>query len=542
MSDDSPRPDISDIPEAVARPKRRFSFQLVWIIPIVAALIGITLAVRAYIERGETITITFVTGEGLEAGKTNIRYKEVEIGRVEKIVISEDRSHVIVTARVNRESKGFLVEDTGFWVVRPRISGGYISGLTTLMGGTYIGMDVGKSKEPASTFKGLEVPPVVTMDVPGSTFYLHAADLGSLSITSPVFFRRLRVGQVVAYDLDKDGRGITFTIFINAPYDQYVRSNTRFWNASGIDFALNTNGLKVKTESLVSILFGGIDFEAPEGKNEAARAAPNSAFTLFADKEDAMLHAETARTFLLIFRESVRGLSVDSPVEYHGVKLGGVTRISLEFDPRSKEPFIEVEIELYPERMHWPGMAELTPLGHSHEYINELIARGLRARLGSGNPLTGQRYVALDFIPRAPKAKVDWGRRPPVFPTTGSGQVDIQESLARIAEKIDKMPLEEIAAEVRQAVRSLDQSLKSADALIKRVNGEIVPEARAVLDEAHKTLGAARGVLSTDAPLQNDLRDALRELSRAAGSVRILMDYLERNPESLIRGKRGDGR
>ncbi len=311
MSDDSRRPDISDIPEAVARPKRRFSFQLVWIIPIVAALIGITLAVRAYIERGQTITITFVTGEGLEAGKTNIRYKEVEIGRVEKIVISEDRSHVMVTARVNRESKGFLVEDTRFWVVRPRISGGYVSGLSTLMGGTYIGMDVGKSKEPASKFKGLEVPPVVTMDVPGSTFYLHATDLGSLSIASPVFFRRLPVGQVVAYDLDKDGRGVTFTIFINAPYDRYVRSNTRFWNASGIDFALNANGVKVKTESLVSILLGGIDFEAPAGKNEAARAAPNSTFTLFANKEDAMLHAEAARTFLLKFRESVRGLAVD---------------------------------------------------------------------------------------------------------------------------------------------------------------------------------------------------------------------------------------
>jgi paraquat-inducible protein B len=542
MSDDLHRPEIADIPEAVAQPKRRFSLQLVWIIPIVAALIGITLAVRAYVERGQTITITFITGEGLEAGKTNIRYKEVEIGKVEKIVISEDRSHVIVTARVNRESKGFLVEDTRFWVVRPRISGGYVSGLNTLLGGTYIGMDVGKSKEQAATFKGLEVPPVVTTDVPGSTFYLHAADLGSLSITSPVFFRRLNVGQVVAYDLDKDGRGVTFTIFINSPYDQYVRSNTRFWNASGIDFALNASGLKVKTESLVSILLGGIDFEAPEGKSDAARAAPNSAFTLFADREDAMLHAETARTFLLIFRESVRGLSADSPVEFHGVRLGGVNKISLEFDPRRKEPFIAVEIELYPERMHWPGMAESTPLGGSRKYINDLVSRGLRARLASGNPITGQRYVALDFIPKAPKAKVEWGKRPPLFPSTSSGQVDIQESLARIARKIDKMPLEELAAELRQAVRSLDQTLNSADTLIKRVDAEIVPEARAVLDEAHKTLGDARGVLATDAPLQNDLRDALRELSRAAGSVRILMDYLERNPESLIRGKRGDGR
>ena len=542
MSDNQPVPDISEIPEAVAAPKRRFSFQLVWIIPIVAAIIGLTLAVRAYIERGEIISITFVTGEGLEAGKTNIRYKEVEIGRVEKIVISEDRSYVIVTARVNRESKSFLVEDTRFWVVRPRISGGYVSGLETLMGGTYIGMDVGKSKETATTFKGLEVPPVVTMDVPGSTFFLHAADLGSLNIASPVFYRRLQVGQVVAYLLDKNGQGITFTVFINSPYDQYVRSNTRFWNASGIDFALNASGLKVKTGSLVSILLGGIDFEAPEGKLEANRAAPNTGFTLFTSREDAMRHAEIARTFLLVFRESVRGLSVDSPVDFRGVQLGEVTRVSLEFDRQRREPFIAVEMELYPERMHWSGTTQSTPPGNSRAYFNDLIARGLRARLASGNPITGERYIALDFIPQAPKAKMDWGKKPPLFPTTTAGKVDLQESLARIAKKIEAMPLDELVTEVRQAVKSLDQSLKSADTLMKRVDADIVPGAEALLDEAHKTLGDARGVLGTDTPLQSNLRDTLRELSRAAESVRILMDYLERNPESLIRGKRGDGR
>jgi len=542
MSDDHPRPDMSDIPEAVAAPKRRFSFQLVWIIPIVAAIIGLTLAVRAYIERGEIITITFVTGEGLEAGKTNIRYKEVEIGRVEKIVISEDRSHVIVTARVSRESKNFLVEDTRFWVVRPRISGGYVSGLETLMGGTYIGMDVGKSQETATTFKGLEVPPVVPMDVPGSTFFLHADDLGTLNIASPVFYRRLQVGQVVAYALDKNGQGITFTIFINSPYDKYVRSNTRFWNASGINFALNASGLKVKTGSLVSILLGGIDFEAPEGKLDAARAAPNTGFTLFTSRDDAMRHSEVARAFLLVFRESVRGLSVDSPVEFRGVQLGQVTRVSLEFDRQRREPFIAVEMELYPERMHWAGTSQSTALGNSRAYIDDLIARGLRARLASGNPITGERYIALDFIPQAPKAKVNWGKNPPLFPTTTAGQVDLQESLARIARKIEAMPLDELVTEVRQAVKSLDKSLKSADTLMKRVDADIVPGAQALLDEARKTLGEARGVLGTDTPLQSNLRDTLRELSRAAESVRILMDYLERNPESLIWGKRGDGR
>ncbi len=235
MNDAPTGPDISEIPEAVAAPKRRWSIQLVWIIPIIAAIIGGTIAVRAILERGRTITISFKTGEGLEAGKTKIKYKDVDIGKVENIEIAKDRSHVIVTARVGRESKGFLMDDTRFWVVRPRIYGGYVSGLGTLMGGTYIGVDVGKSGKSAYEFKGLEVPPVVTSEEQGTTYYLHASDLGSLNISSPIYFRRLQVGQVAAYDLDKDGSGVTFTIFINSPYDRFVRAKLPFWHASGID-------------------------------------------------------------------------------------------------------------------------------------------------------------------------------------------------------------------------------------------------------------------------------------------------------------------
>jgi paraquat-inducible protein B len=540
MSDAPPEPDISGIPEAVVVPKRRYSIQLVWIIPIIAALIGGTLAVRAFLERGRIITITFKTGEGLEAGKTEIKYKDVEIGKVKNIAIAEDRSHVIVTARMAWESKGFLVEDTRFWVVRPRIQGGYISGLSTLMGGTYIGMDVGISAKPSRTFKGLEVPPVVTRDVPGTTFFLHATDLGSVDITSPIYFRRLQVGQVTAYNLNRDGRGVTFAIFINSPYDQYVRSNTLFWKASGIDLTLNANGLKVNTESLVSILLGGLAFQVPEDKSGSPRALPNSNFNLFANKEEAMRFGETARPFRLVFRESVRGLSIDSPVEFQGVPLGEVSNIKLEFDPRMRKPYIAVEIMLYPERLHGPGVSRSSSEGDSHALINELVDRGLRARLGSGNLLTGQRYIALEIFPKAPKVKINWSQRPPELPTTRAGEEELQESLARIARKIEKMPLEEIAAEVRQAARSLDQSLQSADRLLKQVDAEIVPEARAVLDEARKTLGDARGVLSTDAPLLNDLRETLRELSRAAWSVRVIVDYLELYPESLIRGKKGD--
>ena len=542
MSDASPRPDISDIPEAVAKPKRRWSIQLIWMVPIIAVLIGGTLAVRAFLEHGRTITITFKTGEGLETGKTKIKYKAVEIGKVESIAIAEDRSHVIVTAQLRRDAKGFLVQDTRFWVVRPRISGGYVSGLGTLMGGTYIGMDVGKSTEPSRDFKGLEVPPVVTSDVQGTTFVLHAADLGSLYITSPIFFRRLQVGQVSGYDLDREGRGVTFTVFINSPYDRYVRTNTVFWHASGIDLSLSADGLKVNTESIVSILLGGIAFQTTEDKGEASRASPNSAFTLFDNREDAMKHAEVASTFLLVFRESVRGLSVDSPVMFRGVPLGEVTKINLNFDPRGKDFYITVAIRLYPERLRRQQAPGINPQEDLRAFINELIDHGLRAQLGSGNLLTGQRYIALEFSPKAPKVKVNWSQMPPEFPTIPAGQEDIQAALTRIARKIEKMPLEELTAEVRHTVRTLDHSLQSADRLVKRVDAEIVPEARALLDEARNTLGEAKEVLSTDAPLQQDLQDTLRELSRAARSVRVLMDYLERYPEALIRGKKGDGR
>jgi len=378
--------------------------------------------------------------------------------------------------------------------------------------------------------------------VPGTTYFLHAAELGSLNITSPIFFRRLQVGQVVAYDLDRDGRGVTFTIFINSPNDRYVRANTLFWHASGIDLSLSAGGLKVKTESIVSILLGGVAFQTPEDKGEAPRAVQNTAFSLFADREDAMKHAETSRSFLLVFRESVRGLSVNSPVEFRGVPLGEVSNIKLTFDERAKDFSIAVEIRLFPQRLRGADASGPRPLENSQTFINDLVGRGLRARLGSGNLLTGQRYVSLDILPHSPKAKVDWSRTPPQLPTAKSGGEEFQESLARISRKIENMPLEEIAGEVRQAVRSLDKTLRSADRLVKRTDAEIVPEARALLAEARTTLSEAREVLSSDTPLQQDLRDTLRELSRAARSVRILVDYLELNPESLIRGKKGDGR
>lgn len=548
MSEMQQEPGLYDIPEAVPEPKKRFSLQLVWLIPIVAAIIGGTLTVKTYLQKGPTITISFKTGDGLEAGKTKVKYKDVEVGLVKDVTIARDITHVIATVELKKEVTPYLVEDTKFWVVRPRISGGGITGLGTLMGGSYIGVDVGRSKQPQRAFTGLETAPAVAMDVPGSRFQLHSPDLGSLDIGSPVYFRRIQVGQVVSYELDKDGTGVTFKVFVAAPYDKYVRANTRFWNATGVDLTIDANGLKLDTQSLMSILIGGIAFQTLDEGGEAAPTLANTAFTLFATRDEAMKNRDTiSQSFVMIFKESVRGLSPAAPVDFRGLTVGEVSGIHVAHDARTKEVNMLVEMRIYPERLRSRVVGAAPDPKEYSAILNEMVAHGLRAQLKSGNMLTGQLIVALDFFPNAPKANVNWATNPPRFPTTPGSLVELQETLMRIVKKLEKLPLDELAGDVRQTVQTLNVTLKDADTMIRKVDKEMLPEmrmtleeARKTLEEGRKTLSAAKQTLSADAPLQQDLRETLRELARTAQSLRVLTDYLERHPESLIRGKQED--
>ena len=249
------------MPEAVVQTRSRIS--LVWLIPLVAAAIGAWLAYKAYSEQGPEIAISFKTAEGLQAGKTKLRYKQVEFGVVERIELSPDISKVIVTARLEKGSEKFLTDKTRFWVERARVSAGSVQGLGTLLGGAYIGIDPVATGKPTNEFTGLEVPPVVTAGEPGRHFMLHAKELGSVEVGAPVYFRQIRVGEVVSYVLDDSGASVDIQIFVEAPHDQRVRENTRFWNASGVNVSLGAGGLQIDTASLTSILIGGIAFENP---------------------------------------------------------------------------------------------------------------------------------------------------------------------------------------------------------------------------------------------------------------------------------------
>lgn len=526
----------SDVPEAVAAPKRRWPFSIVWLVPLVALLIGGWLAVRAVLERGPKITVVFKTAEGVEAGKTKFKYKDVDIGQVTGVSVSRDLEHVIVTGELAPQVKPYLAEDMRFWVVRPRIAGGSVSGLGTLLAGSYIAVERGTSTKPRYDFVGLDEPPVIQRDRPGREYVLRSETAGSLGVGAPVLYRQLKVGEVTASRLDPDGKAVTTSIFIDAPYTRYVNANSRFWNASGVDIKLDASGIKVDTQSLAAILIGGIAFDTPPESAARPPSAADTKFNLFANRDAAMKNPETeVLKFVLVFRESARGLFPGAPVDFRGVVVGEVVDVRLDVDSRTHTVVIPVEINVYPQRMRWRSRpAGPSPTGEDRKnFIDDMVAHGLRAQLNTGNLLTGQRFVAFDFFPHPAPAKVDWAAKPAELPTTPGNLREIQVALSSIVSKLDQLPLQQISTDLRRTITTVN-------AMLEHIDAEVTPEARDALAQARKALGSADRLLSTNQPLQQDARDTMRELARAAQSFRVLADYLERHPEALIRGKKED--
>lgn len=546
-----------DIPQAKVVTERKRSLSLVWVIPIVAALIGGWLVIKTIMNQGPTITIQFENAYGLEAGKTHIKYKDFDVGVVSTIVLAPDRDHFIVTAQLVKEAKAFLVDDTEFWVVRPRFSGGQVSGINTLLSGSYIGIDPGKSSKEQLKFTGLEIPPAITSDRTGKEFVLRANTLGSLEVGSPINYRGFGVGDVVSYQLDKDGKGVAVRIFVNAPYDQLVTENTRFWNSSGINLDLSANGIKLDTDSVASILIGGLSFDTPAGSPPTKPVAAQSAFTLFQDHDQAMAAKDTlTREMVLYFKESLRGLSVGAPVDFRGILVGKVRDINVEFDAKTRSFRFPVTFDLDGSQLRAKVKQGSTMPPPSIESfratMDVMVKNGLRAQLKNGNLLTGQLYIELDFFPDVPPAKMIWDGDVGEVPTVQGDLTMMSDRVSTILGKIEQAPLEEMVRQAQTTLVTLDSTLNKFGKLAQRLDGELTPEAVAalqaakraadnmqpLLESAKRASDNADKLLAPDAPVQQDMREALQELTRAAESVRVLTDYLENHPEALIRGKK----
>jgi len=537
MSDNPHHPELpAGTPEIR---QRRVRVSLVWLVPIAAALVGFSMVVQNWLSAGPQISVSFETAEGLEANKTQVKYKNVVIGQVTAIALSEDHTRVIATVELDQHAEPFTREDTKFWVVRPRIGASGVSGVDTLLSGAFIGADAGRAEQTRREFVGLEAPPPVTFGAKGKQFTLRTDDLGSLGIGSPVYFRRLQVGQVISFKLADDGKGIQVQVFVNAPYDQFVTDDTRFWNASGIDVSIAADGLRVNTESLSAILAGGIAFRAPNYSPDAEPAAQDSQFSLFADARQAMAPADGPAHYVQMrFDQTLRGLNVDAPVEFLGVPIGRVVSVKLDYDERNKSFPVVVGAVIFPSRLGAAHDKLTQTLGgdteeHTARLMRIFVERGLRAQARTGNLLTGQLYISLDFDPRAPKVAFDPNARPMAIPTIAGSFDKLQEQLQAMVEKLSKLPIDSLADNLNGSLGELRQTLK-------QVNGDVLPQLQRTLEQSEQTLQNASQALAEDSPQRRQLGDTLDEVQRAVRSVRTLSDYLGRHPESLIRGRSGD--
>jgi len=541
------RVELDQLPEAIAEPRKRTRVSAVWIIPILAALVALGIAIQRVWSEGPTITILFDAAPGVEAGKTFVKYKDVRIGQVTAVQLSEGFGKVKVTAKIARSAADLLVEDAQFWVVRPRIGLGEVSGLATLFSGNYIGFEAGTSKNESRSFTGLETPRIVSKNAPGREFVLKASDLRWSSAGGPVYYHRVPVGQVVDYDLAPDGKGVDVKVFVNAPYDKYVRADTRFWDVSGFDISVEASGLEVRSASLEALIGGGVAFDTPSSVEAPAPAAEHRAFALYRDRAAAMRHPDAIATpYVLHFNESLQGLTVGAPVTFLGIPAGEVTDVGLSYDAAAQEIRPRVAISLYADRLieHLPSsqQAAVDKLSkdarQGQAMLRRLIEkRGLRAQLRNVNLLTGKRYVALEYFPNAAGARLDVSRRPLELPVVMGTLPDFEAKLASLLAKLDRLPIETIGTDLKSALETLDRTMKHIDTTMPAVDATLDKAQRAIAAVERVAAGADATLIGPNAPAQQELRDALHEVAGAARALRTLADSIERHPESLIRGR-----
>jgi paraquat-inducible protein B len=553
------------LPTAAVEPRRgRRRFSLIWIIPIVTLLIGLWLVWDTLSKRGPLLTITFDSAEGLLAGQSHIKHKEVDLGTVTAVRLTKDMDHVAVTVQLTREATPLITDQTRFWVVRPRFFAGSISGLSTLLSGSYIDLLPSKAGTKGQThFKGLETPPVLQTDVPGRTFMLKASRVGSVTLGSPVFYRDLQVGQILGWDIGDMARSVTIHAFVRAPFDSYVHDESRFWNASGLSVKLGAEGVRIQVQSIDALLLGGIAFDTPSTADDAPPSPDLRSFPLYQD-EDAADQAAFRRKipFAAYFSGSVAGLAAGSPVNFQGIKVGQVTGIDIMYDPKTDSILTPVHFEIEPERIkNIQIAASRGPL----ENTRLLVQHGLRAQIQSANLITGQMQVALTIIPNAKPAELTLDGDTIVIPTVPGTFAGLTDTATALMAKVSALPFDQIGdsltgtlqgldkiangAQAKQALASLAATMQSAQELVKHMDTGMSPTMKKLpaltagletaLTRLTQVLASANAGYGDNSHFSRQLDRLMTQLNGMAQSFRALSDLLTRHPEALIRGRTG---
>lgn len=544
---------MSEEPPTAATPELRAAqrWNVVWVVPIIALLIGGWMLYRNVSSKGPEVRIRFETADGIFAGKTELRCRSVVVGSVSRVELTEDLQSVFVYCTLDSTYADLLRKGSRFWVVRPRVSAADISGLGTLLTGVYIEMEPGTGPKGPTKWKGRETPPATSRSVPGLRLTLLSDEAGSLSVGSPLYYRGFEVGRIESRRLDADGRRIIYEAFIQDEYRTLVRENTKFWNTSGIDVSAGVDGFKVRTPSFQAMVTGGISFALQEGAQPGELAQDGASFELHED-----IDAAASSTFvptlqlLLLFDQSVRGLSKTAPVEYRGIVIGRVTNISFDYVPDPENQKVPVLVEVDPRLLR--AIGTVTSPEDEILLLGDAVRKGLRAALKTGSLLTGAMFVDFDYYPGAKPEELGYKGDFPVVPTVPSGFAQLEVKLASVLDKIDSLPLDNAVieitaaaketattvAEARKALEEIEKVASAAKVTLEDEDFKNLPgDLRRTLAELEKSLAS----VGPDGNVQGDLLRTLDELRGALRSIDGLADSIKEKPNSLLFGKDDSG-
>lgn len=531
--------------QAVISQKRRFS--MVWIVPIVAVILGGWMVVHNYRTRGPVITIQFASAEGIVADKTHIKALSVDVGVVQSVEINPKFDGVLVRAQVKKEISELLRSDSQFWVVRPRVGASGISGLSTLLSGAYIELSPGSSDRPQRDFIGLNDIPPTPANTPGVHLTLISDENASLNSGEPVLYRGFQVGRVEKTVFDTTSRQVRSDIFVDAPYNDLITTNTRFWNASGLSINMDSAGVRVASESLETLLVGGVAFALPEGSTGGDEVTNGEEFMLYPDQASIhSAHFNFSRDYLLLFNSSVRGLLPGAPVTFRGLEIGQVVGISFDYLPNGNATMdndsvpIPVLIRLTPASLTGDDSQQMVDKLQKH--ISDGITTGLRASLKTGNLLTGNLYVSLDFVENpsqpGPATMGDY----PLIPTVSGGFDQIQSKVSQLLDKFNDLALQQTVDDAGHTLRQIGTAANSAEQAVGHLDRvlagdalqQLPSELAETLQQLRSSLGAVAGDFSADSPLYRQLGHSLDQLQQTLHSVEQLTNQLGSQPSSLI--------
>ncbi|MEP7242247.1 MAG: MlaD family protein [Gammaproteobacteria bacterium] len=543
-------PGDRDREEVSARVRRHRWFAWVWAVPILAAIIVLWLAWRSLAGRGPDIAISFISASGLEAGQSTIQHRSVVVGVVESLELTKDMSRVVVHARMKGDVEPSLTDKAAFYIVAPRVTAEGISGLRTLVSGSYIEMSPGKGGEPRRNFIGLEDPPLQRPDTAGSSFTLSTDDLGSLTRGSQITYRGVTVGEVQGYSLDADGQNIDVTAFVRAPYDRLVHPETRFWNAGGVDVSVGAQGVRVRANSWQQLLAGGISFETRPAARKTAPSPTDARFTLYDNRRKAMRAPSTQElVYVADFSGNLRGVDTGTAVELEGTEVGEVRESHLKYDPQRRTLVNFVTMAIDPSLVEIAGMPGAgagadadadadagagagagadadagagagagagtgTDAGAGGsagagtgagvaagagadrrkivaKWFETLVAQGLRAQVSTTSFLTGVKIIALDMEKGAQPARLERVGEYVKIPTAPSGDIgDILASLRAVLKNVDRATA---GPELGHALKSLDETMTRLD----HITQDVEPDLKALIKSLRDTSDAAQGTLNS---------------------------------------------